>query len=507
MNDKSPEHPPTLAALRAEAAEFLRAQSLDGWQNWAWGEESHLEQLYAAHATLFSEQSLAAVRQARQHGSGGEAGTMAMFESYLEREWIGRQTAALQDQLANREAAAEVMLAGETFAFRQLPVRLANEPDGARRARLYAAADPVYRELNPLRLQMLTTAHRLSRELGYDGYIALATRQKFLALEPLRGICRDWLEQTGALYRQLLEEQLQQELGAGRDAFTRADTARLLRCQRFDPLFPRERLRPALEETLRGLGIELREQKNIRLDTEDRARKVPRAVMFPIDAPQDIRISIRPVGGIDDFAALFHEMGHAQHFAHTTETAWEFRNVGASNAVTEVFAFLFEHLLDDAGWLQRYLCLSGEETQSFLRSRAFRRLFMLRRYCGKLEYESRLHAGVAHPEAEYAGLLAAALLYRHEASEELRYLADVDDLFYSADYLRAWFLEAQLTEHLRRGFGPQWYAAPAAGKFLQELWATGQKEEPAGFARRAGLGELNPAVLQAEIARLAAMDS
>jgi len=506
MNDHPPEPTPTLAALRAEAAEFLHAQSLDGWQNWAWGEESHLEQLYAAHPGLFTGPSLATVRQARQQAED-DSGATAMFENYLEREWIGRQTAALQDQLANREAAAEVTLEGETFAFRQLPVKLANEADGARRASLYAAADPVYRELNPLRVQMLQTAYRLSRELGYDGYIALATRQKSLDLEQLRGTCHTWLEQTCDLYRQLLDEQLQQELGAGRDAFTRADTARLLRCQRFDPLFPRERLLPALEETLRGLGIELSRQKNILLDTEDRARKVPRAVMFPIDAPQDIRISIRPVGGIDDFAALFHEMGHAQHFAHTTETAWEFRNVGSSNAVTEVFAFLFEHLLDDAGWLQQVLGLGGEEAQAFLRSRAFRRLFMLRRYCGKLEYESRLHAGVADPAAEYADLLSAALLYCREASEELRYLADVDELFYSADYLRAWFLEAQLTEHLRHRFGPAWYTTPAAGMFLQQLWATGLKEEPAGFARRAGLGALNPAVLQAEIARLAGMRS
>ncbi len=506
MNNHPPGQTPALATLRAEAAEFLRAQSLDGWQNWAWGKDSHLEQLYATHPGLFTQESLAAVRQARQQAAGGDD-AIAMFEGYLEREWIGRQTAALQDRLANREAAAEVTLAGETFSFRQLPVKLANEPDGARRARLHAAADPVYRELNPLRLQMLEAAHRLSRELGYDGYIALATRQKSLDLEQLRGICRAWLEQTEELYRQLLDEQLQQELGTGRDAFTRADTARLLRCQRFDPLFPRERLLPALEETLRGLDIDLNQQKNILLDTEDRARKVPRAVMFPINAPQDIRISIRPVGGIDDFAALFHEMGHAQHFAHTTETDWEFRNVGASNAVTEVFAFLFEHLLDDAGWLRQYLGFGEAEARAFLRSRAFRRLFMLRRYCGKLEYESRLHAGAAHPEAEYAGLLAAALLYHREASEELRYLADVDDLFYSADYLRAWFLEAQLTEHLRRSFGPQWYTTAAAGSYLQQLWSTGQKEEPAGFARRAGLGDLNPAVLQTEIVRLTGKDA
>jgi hypothetical protein len=144
--------------------------------------------------------------------------------------------------------------------------------------------------------------------------------------------------------------------------------------------------------------------------------------------------------------------------------------------------------------------------RDFLRSRAFRRLFMLRRYCAKLEYESRLHAGAAHPEALYADLLSSALLYRRESSEELRSLADVDELFYSADYLRAWFLEAQLARRLRRQFGAEWYGSPAAGQELQRLWAPGLKEAPAPFAVRAGLGGLDPAALHAEIRTLAGLD-
>jgi hypothetical protein len=59
------------------------------------------------------------------------------------------------------------------------------------------------------------------------------------------------------------------------------------------------------------------------------------------------------------------------------------------------------------------------------------------------------------------------------------YLADIDEGFYASQYLRAWAFEAQLTDHLRSRFGNRWFAEPAAGGLLRELWRLGQSL-PAG---------------------------
>ena len=52
------------------------------------------------------------------------------------------------------------------------------------------------------------------------------------------------------------------------------------------------------------------------------------------------------VGGREDYAALFHEGGHAEHYANVdAELPFEFRHLG-DNSVTESYAFLLEHLTE-----------------------------------------------------------------------------------------------------------------------------------------------------------------
>ena len=107
---------------------------------------------------------------------------------------------------------------------------------------------------------------------------------------------------------------------------------------------------PALEATLADLGVDLRAQKNVELDLEDRPNKTPRAFCVPIEIPERVILVIKPQGGPDDWRALFHEAGHTEHFAHTSPSLTvEERRLG-DNAVTEGWAMLLEHLtIDPAG--------------------------------------------------------------------------------------------------------------------------------------------------------------
>ena len=73
---------------------------------------------------------------------------------------------------------------------------------------------------------------------------------------------------------------------------------------------------PALEATLRDLGIDLAAQANVHLDLEQRPAKSPRAFCAPIEVPGRVMLVIAPIGGRDDWEALFHEAGHAEHYAH-----------------------------------------------------------------------------------------------------------------------------------------------------------------------------------------------
>jgi hypothetical protein len=253
-----------------------------------------------------------------------------------------------------------------------------------------------------------------------------------------------------------------------------------------------------VKSTYKGFGIDVDAQRNLKIDAEPRERKNPRAVCFPIDIPNDIRLSIKPVGGYDDYLSLFHEMGHAQHYANTRENAFEFKYTG-EGTVTESFAFLSEYLLLNQAWLRLHTNMPVPVLKDFLRLEAFYRLFYIRRYSAKYLYELQLHAGDPDATARYAILLSGALGYNLLPSDEKRYLVDLDAFYYSATYLRAWFLEAQLNERLTADFGVNWFEQPKAGTYQQLLWQRGDRIDGDELAREIGYKEISPDPLWKEI--------
>jgi hypothetical protein len=226
-------------------------------------------------------------------------------------------------------------------------------------------------------------------------------------------------------------------------------------------------------ETVAGLGIDLAAQRNVHLDTAARPSKSPRAFCAAVRVPAEIHLVVPRVGGRDDYAALFHEGGHTEHYANCdVELAFEFRQLG-DNSVTESFAFLLEHLTEDGEWLST--TLGVEEPEAVASHARAAKLLMLRRYAAKIVYELELHtddADLAAMPARYAELLGG---FTRIDWPRTSWLTDVDEGFYCACYLRAWALEARWRAHLRERFGLRWFAEPEAGEWLIGLWREGQR--------------------------------
>jgi hypothetical protein len=319
----------------------------------------------------------------------------------------------------------------------------------------------------------METWHSLSRELGWPSYRAMCLELKGVDLEALERQTAAFAAATEEAYPRLLEPQLRRVLGTGLDELRRSDLPWFFRFEEADALFPAERLVPAFRETMTGLGIDLDAQANVVLDVERRPTKSPRAFCAPVRVPQEVYLVIPPMGGRDDYAALFHEGGHAQHFAWVRpDLPWEFRLLG-DNAITEGFAFLFDHLIEDAEWLRRRM---GVEDAEWLAEHArASRLVYLRRYGAKLAYELELHSGerpIDQMAEVYSRRLSDAVRVEWPADT---FLADVDPGFYAASYLRAWALETRLRATLRERFGPAWFDEPEAGDLLRRLWSDGQR--------------------------------
>ena len=94
----------------------------------------------------------------------------------------------------------------------------------------------------------------------------------------------------------------------------------------------------------------------------------------------------------------------------------------------------------------------------------------------QLASTSTAAAAVGVLDGQYDAAVTAPVAASHYALDVLETdLADVDDGYYCACYLRAWALESHVRAHLTREHGEDWFARPAAGEELKRLWAQGQR--------------------------------
>jgi len=438
--------------------------------------ELAVEPILEAYADAFTPDTVAAVRRAWQGASGEERTRLRFLYQNVAGNLLSRQVASLRDRIGTGESTRTVTFDGESIPFPAASVRVSNEPDRDRRHALEDARLQVVADLNRLYAEAhAKTWQVIAEHLDPAGYTAFYRSTKAIDLEAMARMMDGFLADTRATYYREMDAWCREGLGIPLADARRCDGSWLLRFREYDPAFPADRMVPILDLTLRGLGIDLHQQDNAHLDLEPRPLKRPRAFCSPVRIPQEVYLVILPKGGYDDYRALFHEAGHLEHFVCTRpDLAFEYRWMG-DNSVTEGYAFTLEHLMLDPAWLSRYTPLAGGEASRYLGRANLQLLFMLRRYAAKILYELELHHGPAVPgtiASRYVDRLTDAVGFRYEPEE---YLVDVDEGFYCAQYLRAWFFDGRLTAWLRRRFGTEWWAEPGAGATLRGLWADGQR--------------------------------
>jgi oligoendopeptidase F len=465
-----------LDSYSAAAERFVSALDREYYLHYAGcKQEFEIEAIYDRHSELFERPVVEWLRERFLAAGDGDDRRRRRYLLQMAVEgYLGQATKAQASAVAERESRLEIELDGKPISFRQAVIAQANEPDPERRARIEdARLSLLERELNPLYVEILESAHALAVELGWSSYRAMQEELKGVDLEELGRQTRAFSEATAGRYRELVEPQLVAQTGIGFDALRRSDLPYFYRATAYDGQFPAEKLVESLEATLGGLGIDLHTQPNVTLDIETRPNKSPRAFCAPVSVPSEIYLVIAPRGGHDDYAALFHEGGHTEHYASVdAELPFEFRHLG-DNSVTEGFAFLLEHLIEDRVWLERFLGVSDSASyEDYVRAS---KLLFLRRFTAKLAYELELHSG-ERPLSEMPGLYAKKLgESAGVAWPASTYLADVDESYYVANYLRAWALEVQLRRSLIERFGPDWFTRKEAGEFLRSAWREGQR--------------------------------
>jgi hypothetical protein len=461
--------PPTNSELdrfRDQADSFIRDLDEEYYQHFAGLKETlDVEQVYERYEELTKLETAQKLKDAPSE-----------LWRFACEGFLGNLTREHQARVAKAEAELEATVDGETVPYRMLRVAMSNEPDRDKRKRLEEARLRLLDEhLNPIYLEAVQIDQEAVRRLAapndaVPNYYELYKRFGF-KLDEVAAECQELLDDTERLWEREGDKLFRSRLGIGLDEARPWDVVRLFRAPELDKLYPNDQMLPALEHTLTDLGIDLRSQENVHLDLEARPSKSPRAFCAPIDVPGKVMLVIQPIGGKDDWEALFHEAGHTEHYANTSaDLPMEARRLG-DMAVTEGWAMLMQHLVTEPAWLNRRL--NVPRVEELAHDGAVSLLYFVRRYAAKLLYEIEFFQAENIPSMRnrYAEILGDSLKLRVNPES---YLDDIDGSFYVTGYLRSWAFEAQLREFLRSELGNDWFAKRDAGDLLRELWSLGQ---------------------------------
>jgi len=414
---------------------------------------------------------------------------------------VYEKVAPLSDEIANLEATSVVRVGGEDVAYRDLGIRLFNETESALRESLYMAQGRFdAARTNPLRAEVVRLEREELREYGYPDLSVVEAERRHLDFGAFDDQLTGLLDDTREMYWDLSNEASERVFGVAVTELRDYDRGRLFRGPEFDRHFPPERMRPLMEQTLAGMGIDLAALPAVSIDDEDRPEKEPRAASYAVKPGKDVRILMKPLGGVADYETLFHEMGHALNDAFVTVPEYEFQRLG-DYGTTETYAFVLEGLLSNPVFLEKNGLISDPAVRkAFLRQQLFDDLAGVRYYAALFGYELLLHrGGLADEElvSAYREHMERARLVPLE-HPEFGYMSSNED-FYGVNYLEAWFLAAQLRGVLRERFGVEWWTSPEAGEFMKGLWALGAELSPAELAQKIGCERIDPAAYVEEL--------
>lgn len=330
--------------------------------------------------------------------------------------------------------------------------------------------------VNPMLLGILElTVRTVVNEFGFSNFKEYCEAKKQVSFDEKASVFRAYLSATKDIYFRRMRPWVEAEIGKPFEKLSRYHALFLLRIKAFDEFFPVSRLTEIVGNTFGGLGFAPYARPDVVVNMAESPRKGPDGICIGVNIPGEVYVFTKPVGGLIDVETLLHEVGHAFFLSHIDpELPIEDRRLLSSNALDETFAFLFANLLENPVWLAKAAHLPEDRIETLVDFQKTKRLCLIRRYIGKFLAEKELHeTGDIKNSEPYCRYLGEATGFEYEPQG---YLVDMDQGFYSVDYLIAWSGANVLNNFLEARFGLEWFSNPDAGDFLKRIAEGGRRE-------------------------------
>ena len=448
------------ADLSAESHAFLRREGELLWTRWTTGAGPMPASALADHPQLAQRDNAELVRAAAAKSTGVDATALRLLAQQISTQAAAREAATEIDALERARAQLSFAASGDLkpeHGERDLDKLLSDEADGKKRAATALAEAQAAAALQPLALARDAAQEKA---LGSTSWTSLMEAAHGMPVADLAALAEKTLAATETVAAQAVADSSVRNLGVTIDRLRRADLPRLVRQAPADSEFVAGHAWPAVVQVLGAIGAVPPQQ--LKVDTEPSPSKGARPLALLVDPPTDVRLSLRPSGGIAEQRATLHEGARAMGGVSTTQQRWELAQLGDGSAAEGV-ALLFESLAGDPGWLREATSLRGEPLDDLVHTEVTRRLLAARRAAAQVLFEIKRREGPRTAEAYaalYRGLAQRATFAVLTNDDAQRWTLQADAWIPAAPQLLGALLAAQLEVSLRTPAGNA--GAPAA---------------------------------------------
>ena len=411
-------------AIEREVAVVVAALDEGLWALWLHGTAFDADAAWKGHEALLTRSTLEVLREARAVRPD-ETERLGNLERWLVGQALTRGVRDESDAFANLEATATFVVDGRELPFRDLNKLLLSEKSAVKRRALWSAALTTARRLDAALERREQKLAEVLQSLGYASPLEAAAALRGLDSRALEAKALELLAASDAEWASTLERLAQQDVKLPVAQLSRADLPRLLKVPAVvDAEFPKERV---VERASAGLA-----DGGVQLDVSADPKKNPLPLTVE-PTPGDVRVSLKPTGGLRDQLVVLGELATAQ-------ALWARRDLPFARSrlekpeVVQKAASLATAQLEDPAWLEAQGVQHRDEVVATARAL---RLFALRRAAGVVlaGVGTAGLADEADARANYVAVMGRALGMPLREEEGARWRLETFDFLRSATTL------------------------------------------------------------------------
>lgn len=467
--------------------------------------ESYLEKqpflivnLYQRYGQLFNQEDINLINNLLKLEQRPERiERLERLKVFIYEKIVEKQTAGIRDRIEIVKYYINYPSKIGNAKYDELDRILSIESNQKKRKFLYNAYERFLSDLKSVNLKLLKERREIIVDsLHFNSYKQFASMIRQEDLDKFYQTVQNFISSTNDFYFQQLYELLRIKR-LSQDRPFAYDLPFIVGDPKLSKFFKGDSIKTIFTRTYYNTGFFIDSLPNLKINYLSSRNKKSKELdqlktsSFEILIPDENYLYINQSDGCENYEAIFSESAKLFPSIFSTESLFEFNYLGG-DGIPLTFKNLFSNLMDESEFLTSNIFKSNRLTSEFLRLRAFKKLYAVRKLCADFIVEYLFIDSIQTNSDSLLQIYSSILGYNISSGDKMRLFSTINDYYQEAELLNSIFIEAMMKTKIRDKFGINWYNVPQLKDYLLKFIKRGRFLTKDKFLVEIGYYDLDP---------------